>query len=148
MLRRLLLALWLLAAPLPAPAQLAKLCPADARTAGRATLHNEDKRTVGEIFGLVPGAAAVEFATSDWTGRRDALDARIDEVLRARPRSLAPQVIWAESADLRSDTFSAALRRVDGSAARLTVSGPQVCVRDAQGDHWFFRNESAELWSD
>jgi hypothetical protein len=145
---RLLIAVCALAAPLPALPQLAQLCPADARTAGRATLHNDGKRTVAEIFGLVPGGAAIEFASPDWTGRRDALDTRIEEVLRARPRFLAPQIIWAEGADLRSDTFSAALRRAEGGGARLTVSGYQVCVRDGNGDHWFFRNVSADVWSD
>ena len=137
-----------LAVPAPAPAQLSKLCPADARTAERATMHNAGKRTVAEIFGVTPGAAAIEFASADWTGRRDALETRIEELLRARPRALAPQVTWAEAADLRSDTFSAALRRFDGGAARLTVSGDQVCVRDASGDHWFFRNVLAEVWSE
>jgi hypothetical protein len=132
----------------PAPAQLTRLCPADVRTAERATMHNAGKRTVAEIFGVGPGAIAIEFASSDWTGRRDALESRIEDVLRSRPRALAPQVGWAEAADLRSDTFTAALRRFDGSAARLTVSGDQVCVRDAAGDHWFFRNATAELWSD
>lgn len=145
---RLLVALCVLAVPATALPQLAQLCPADARTAGRATLYNEGKRTLGEIFGLLPGGAAIEFATSDWNNRRDALDARIDDVLRVRPRSLAPQIIWAEAADLRSDTFSAALKRTDGGSARLTVSGSQICVRDASGDHWFFRNQSDELWSD
>jgi hypothetical protein len=142
------LAACLLVAPAPAAAQLAKLCPADARTAERATMHNAGKRTLAEIFGLAPGAAAIEFATPDWTGRRHALDSRIEEVLRARPRAHAPQVTWAEAADLRSDTFSAALRRLDGGGARLTVSGEQVCVRDANGDHWFFRNVLAEVWPD
>lgn len=137
-----------LVAPAPAAAQLAKLCPADARTAERATMHNDGKRSVAEIFGLAPRAAAIEFATPDWSGRRDALDSRIEKVLRARPRALAPQVTWAGAADLRSDTFSAALRRLDGGGARLTVSGDQVCVRDANGDHWFFRNMLAEVWPD
>jgi len=137
-----------LAAPVPAAAQLNRLCPADARTAERATLHNAGKRTVAEIFGVAPGAVVIEFASPDWTGRRDALESRIEEVLRSRPRALAPQVAWAEAADLRSDTFSAALRRLDGGAARLTVSGDQVCVRDASGDHWFFRNVLADVWSD
>ena len=141
-------ALWLLAAPLSALAQLAQLCPADARTAGRATLHNEDKRTLAQIFNLTGDGAAVEFASPDWTGRRDALQARIEEVLRARPRVLAPQIVWAEGADLRTDTFSAALRRLDGAAARLAVSGYQVCVRDASSEQWFFRNVPADLWSD
>jgi hypothetical protein len=146
---RVLIALCALSVPFAALPQLTQLCPADARTAGRATLYNEDKRTLGEIFGVVPGAAtALEFATNDWNGRRDAVDTRIDEVLRTRPRSLAPQVIWAEAADLRSDTFSAALKRADGGSARLTVSGSQICVRDASGDHWFFRAQSDDVWSD
>ncbi len=145
---RLLTALCLLAAPIAALAQLTQLCPADTRTAGRATLHNEGKRTLAEIFGLLPGGAALEFATADWSGRRDAVDSRIEEVLRARPRALAPQVVWAEAADLRSDTFSAALKRADGGSARLTVSGNQVCVRDGAGDHWFFRTSTDDLWSD
>jgi hypothetical protein len=145
---RLLVTLCALAMPVTALPQLAQLCPADARTAGRATLHNEGKRTLAEIFGLVPGALAIEFATGDWTGRRDALESRIDEVLRTRPRSLAPQIIWAEAADLRSDTFSAALKRAEGGSARLTVSGSQICLRDASGDHWFFRNGSDDVWSD
>ena len=148
MARRWLIALYFLAVPAPALPQLAQLCPADARTAGRATLHNEGKRTLGEIFGLLPGGAAIEFATSDWNNRRDALDSRIEDVLRVRPRSLAPQVIWAEAADLRSDTFSVALKRADGGSARLTVSGNQICVRDGSGDHWFFRNVSDDTWSD
>ena len=137
-----------LAAPVLAQAQLAKLCPADARTAERTTQHNAGKRTLAEIFGLAPGAAAIEFASADWTGRRDALESRVEEVLRARPRALAPQVLWAEAADLRSDTFTAALRRFDGGTARLTVSADQVCVRDASGEHWFFRNVLSEVWSD
>ena len=146
---RFLIAACALTVPVTALPQLTQLCPADARTAGRATLHNEGKRSLGEIFGVTPGApTAIEFATADWSGRRDALDSRIDEVLRTRPRSLAPQVIWAEAADLRSDTFSAAVKRAEGGSARLTVSGNQVCVRDASGDHWFFRNVSDETWSD
>jgi len=145
---RWLIALYFLAVPSAALPQLAQLCPADARTAGRATLHNEGKRTLGEIFGLLPGGAAIEFATSDWNNRRDALDTRIEDVLRVRPRSLAPQVIWADAADLRSDTFSVALKRAEGGSARLTVSGNQICVRDGSGDHWFFRNLSDDTWSD
>jgi hypothetical protein len=35
-----------------------------------------------------------------------------------------------------------------GAAARLSVSGYQVCVRDASADHWFFRNVAPDLWSD
>jgi hypothetical protein len=58
MTRRWLIALYFLAAPSAASAQLAQLCPADARTAGRAAIHNEGKRTVAEIFTLVPGGAA------------------------------------------------------------------------------------------
>ncbi len=145
--RDLFLALCLLA-PHAGRAQLAQLCPADARTAGRATLHNDAKRTLAEIFDLEPGAALVEFASPDWSGRRDDLQGRIDEVLRSRPRFLAPQIIWAEGADLRSDTFTTTLRRTDGAAARLSVSGYQVCLRDANGEHWFFRKVPLDLWSD
>jgi hypothetical protein len=94
------------------------------------------------------GAAIIEFASPDWTGRAADLQRRVDELLRVRPRSLAPQIIWSEAADLRSDTFTAALQRADGATLRVTVSGYQVCVREAGGDQWFFRNTATDLLSD
>jgi hypothetical protein len=145
--RVLVVALCLLA-PQGGRAQLAQLCPADARTGARATMPNDAQRTLAEIFDLESGAAVVQFASPDWSGRRGDLQRRIDEVLRSRPRFLAPQIIWAEGADLRRDTFTATLRRTDGAAARLSVSGYQVCLRDANGDPWFFRKVPIDLWSE
>ena len=145
--RILFVALCLLA-PHAGRAQLAQLCPADASAAGRATLSNDAKRTLAEIFDLRLSAAVVEFASPDWSGRREDLERRVDEVLRSRPRFLAPQIIWAEGADLRRDTFTTTLRRADGAAARLSVSGYQVCLRDASGEHWFFRKVPLDLWPD
>jgi len=142
------LAVLALAAPLAARAQLSQLCPADVRTTSRATMHNEAKRTVAQIFDIAPAEPILEFATPDWTGGKDAVQKRVAEVLAARPRFLAPQIVWAEGADLRSDTFTALLRRGDGAPTRLTVSGYQVCVRDPGGEHWFFRNVAGDLWSD
>ena len=129
-------------------AQLTQLCPREAGAPGRAALQNDAKRTLAEIFDLRPGAAVVEFASPDWSGRRRDLVRRVDEVLRSRPRFLAPQIIWAEGADLRSDTFTTTLRRADGAGARLSVSGYQVCLRDANGEQWFFRKVPADLWPD
>ena len=140
------IALSILAVPSDALPQLAQLCPADARTAGRATLHNEGKRTLGEIFGLLRRRRhRVRHLGLEQPARRPRLAHR--GRLR-RARSLAPQVIWAEAADLRSDTFSVALKRADGGSARLTVSGNQICVRDGSGDQWFFRNVSDDTRSD
>jgi hypothetical protein len=143
--RILVVALCLLA-PHDSRAQLTQLCPTDLRSAARAALYNDAKRTLAEIFDLQAGAAVIDFASADWTGRRDELRARIDEVLRARPRFLTPQIIWAEGADLRTDTFTTTLRRTDGAAARLGVAGYQVCLRDANGDQWFFRKVPLDLW--
>ena len=137
-----------LLAPQDGRAQLTQLCPADARAAERAPISNEAKRTLAQIFDFQPGAAEIEFASPDWSGRRDELQRRIDELLRSRPRFLAPQIIWSEGADLRSDTFTTTLRRADGAAARLSVSGYQVCLRDANGEQWFFRKVPLDLWSD
>jgi hypothetical protein len=111
-------------------------------------LPNDAKRTLAEIFDLQPGAPVVESASPDWAGRREELERRIDEVLRSRPRFLAPQIIWAEGADLRSDTFTTTLRRTDGAAAQLSVSGYQVCLREAHGEQWFFRKVPLDLWPD
>ena len=44
--------------------------------------------------------------------------------------------------------FATTLRRSDGTAARLSVSGYQVCLRDANGEQWFFRKVPLDLWSD
>ena len=129
-------------------AQFAQLCPREGGAAGRATLQNDAKRTLAEIFDLRPGAAVVEFASPDWSERREDLERRVDEVLRSRPRFLAPQIIWAEGADLRSDTFTTTFRRADGALARLSVSGYQVCLRDANGEQWFFRKVPLDLWPD
>ena len=129
-------------------AQLTQLCPREAGAPGRASLQNDAKRTLAEIFDLRPGAAVVEFASPDWSGRREDLERRVDEVLRSRPRLLAPQIIWAEGAALRRETFTTTLRRTDGAAARLSVSGYQVCLRDATGEQWFFRKVPLDLWSD
>jgi hypothetical protein len=137
-----------LLAPHAGRAQLAQLCPADARAAGRAVMQNDARRTLAQIFDFQPGAAEIEFASPDWSGRRDELQRRIDELLRSRPRLLAPQIIWSEGADLRRDTFTTTLRRADGAAARLSVSGYQVCLRDANGEQWFFRKVPLDLWSD
>ena len=144
--RALFVALCLLA-PHAGHAQFARLCPADAGT-GRAALQNDTKRTVAEIFDLRPGVAGVEFASPDWSGRDDEVKQRVDQVLRSRPRFLAPQIIWAEGADLRRDTFTATLWHADGAAARLSVSGYQVCLRDANGEQWFFRAVPLDLWPD
>ena len=124
----LFVALCLLAAQ-DSRAQLAQLCPADAPIAGRAMLQNDAKRTLAEIFDLQTGTAVVEFASPDWSARRDELQRRVDELLRSRPRFLAPQIIWAEGADLRSDTFTTTLQRSDGAAARLSrrADGPRLC---------------------
>jgi len=137
-----------LLAPHAGRAQLALLCPADPGGAGRAMVQNDARRTLAEMFDLQPGAAEVEFASPDWSGRRDELERRIDEALRSRPRFLAPQIIWAEGADLRNDTFTARLRRADGAAARLSVSGYQVCLCEANGEQWFFRKVPLDLWPD
>ena len=142
----LLVALCLLL-PQAGRAQLTRLCPADPAT-GRAMLQNEAKRTVAEIYGLQGSVVAVEFASPDWAGRGDDLKRRVDQVLGSRPRFLAPQIIWAEGADLRSDTFTTTLRRSDGAVARLSVSGYQVCLRDANGEPWFFRKVPLDLWPD
>ena len=143
--RMLLVALCLLA-PHAGRAQLAQLCPADTRAAGRATLQNDAKRTLAEIFDLQPGTAVVQSASPDWSSRREELERRIGDVLHSRPRFLAPQIIWAEGADVRSDTFTTTLQRSDGAAARLSVSGYQVCLRDAKGEPWFFRKVPLDLW--
>lgn len=94
------------------------------------------------------GAAVVEFVSPDWSGRDNDLKRRVDDVLRSRPRFLAPQIMWAEGADLRRETLTATLRRADGAAARLSVSGYQVCLRDASGELWFFRKVPLDLWPD
>jgi hypothetical protein len=134
-----------LLAPHAGQAQFARLCPSDAGAAGRAMLPNDAKRTLAEMFDLQP-AAVIESTSPDWAGRQEELERRIDEVLRSRPRFLAPQIIWAEGADLRNDTFTTTLRRSDGAAARLSVSGYQVCLRDAHGEPWFFRKVPLDLW--
>ena len=33
-----------------------------------------------------------------------------------------------------------------GAAIRLAVAGYQVCVRDATGSYWYFRNVPGDLW--
>jgi hypothetical protein len=39
-------------------------------------------------------------------------------------------------------------RRIDGAAARLSVSGYQVCLREPNGEQWFFRKVPLDLWPD
>lgn len=135
-------------APHDGRAQLTQLCPGDAGAAGRATMQNETKRTLAEIFDLESGAAVVDFASPDWSGRDDDLKRRVEQALRSRPRFLAPQIIWAEGADLRRETFTATLKRSHSRVARLSVSGYQVCLRDANGEQWFFREVPLDLWPD
>jgi hypothetical protein len=135
---------WLLAAaaallPQLAAGQLAELCPHKASSSE--TVRNEEKRSVAELFRVQPAVPIVTFASPDW--READLQARLAAILRARPRFVAPMIIWAEGADLRRETFSA-----DVGEVRIGASGYQVCVRDPGGRTWFFRNVPVDLWPD
>jgi hypothetical protein len=123
-----------------------RLCPDDSRTSSaQPAARNEERRTLQALLGVVPGALVIQYRSPDWSGPEDvATLAR--ELLGARPRFLSPFVNWAEGADLRRRGFVAQLEGPGGVAIRLAVAGYQVCVRDATGGYWYFRNVPGDLW--
>jgi hypothetical protein len=54
--------------------------------------------------------------------------------------------VWSEGANFRVGSFIGDVRTADGAALRMEVSGYQVCVRDAAGQAWFFRNVPIDVW--
>lgn len=119
-----------------------RLCAKDPRTAAVSALANDERRTLGEMLGIGPAVARVEYRTAEWREMRD-VESHVRELLAARPRELSPILNWAEGADFRRQAFIAALK--DG--VRLEVAGYQVCLRDAKGGYWYFRNVPADLWA-
>lgn len=122
-----------------------RLCADDPGTSPRAEIRNTDKRTLGEILDITRYAVVTRYRSGDWSGSED-VPRRIREILEARPRVLSPFVNWAEGADFRRHAFVATLRTLDGVTARMDVAGYQVCVRDARGAYWYFRDVPIDVW--
>jgi hypothetical protein len=130
-------------APLTRPP--ARLCADDPGTPPRAEIRNTDKRTLGEMLGITRYAVVTRYSSGDWSGSED-VPRRIREILEARPRVLSPFVNWSEGADFARHAFVVTLRTLDGGTARIDVGGYQVCVRDARGAHWYFRDVPLDVW--
>lgn len=112
----------LVTAALAAPA---RLCADDLRQGTElAPWSNEQKRTVSELLKLPP-----------------ADDAEAQKLLAARPRHLSPFVNWAEGVPPGARWI-----RAKAGAARIEAAGYQVCIRDANGRFWYFRNVPGDLW--
>ena len=131
----LLLAAWLGAAWAQAPVPGRRLCADDPRKSADTPVRNDEKRTVGELLGIAPRPIAVEYTTGN------DVEKRLGEILAARPRSLSPFINWSEGADMNRHSFIA---KVD--TARVEASGYLVCIRDARGNYWYFRNVPGDLW--
>jgi hypothetical protein len=116
---------------------LARLCVDDPRKSVATEIRNNDKRTVGELLGIAPGSITIDYRSPDVAD----VENRVREILAARPRALSAFINWSEGADLRSQGFI-----VNVQAARLEVAGYQVCVRDGNGNYWYFRNVPVDLW--
>lgn len=106
---------------------------------------NPDRKTVRDLLGVTPGPVVIQYRSRDWSGPDD-VASLARAILEARPRSLSSFINWAEGADLAHRAFVASLPLLDGAAVRLAVAGYQVCVRDARGKYWYFRNVPIDLW--
>lgn len=122
-----------------------RLCAEDPRRASADALPNSDRLPVRELLGIAARSIVVHYRSADWKAPGDIAD-HVREILEARPRSLSPFINWAEGADLRTRGFVVTVQTVDGASARLEVAGYQVCVRDAKGSYWYFRNVPGDLW--
>jgi hypothetical protein len=107
-------------------------------------MRNDEQRMVGELFGVTTGALVIQYRSPDWSGP-EAIAELASEILGVRPRLLSPFVDWAEGADLRRHGFVARMEAPGGAAVRLAVAGYQVCLRDAKGRYWYFRNVPGDL---
>jgi hypothetical protein len=125
--------------------QPGRLCPDDSRGSADRPARNDEGRTVQELLGVAPGILVIQYRSPDWSGP-EAVASVAGEILGARPRFLSPRVNWAEGADLRRHGFVARMDVPGGAAIRLAVAGYQVCVRDATGSYWYFRNVPGDLW--
>jgi hypothetical protein len=122
-----------------------QLCPDDPRTSTDRPLHNEAKRTVGDILAISAAAVDVGYRSPDWSGS-DAIRERVQAILDSRPRLLSSFLNWSEGANLSREAFVATLRTDGGSAVRVDVAGYQVCIRDAAGRHWYLRTVPGDQW--
>jgi hypothetical protein len=122
-----------------------RLCPDDSRAVARPETRNDERRTAQELLGVAPGTLVFQYRSPDWSGP-EAVASLAREILRVRPRFLSPFVNWAEGADRRHRGFVARMEMPGGTAIRLAVAGYQVCLRDATGRHWYFRNVPGDLW--
>jgi hypothetical protein len=122
-----------------------RLCPDDSRASADPPARNDERRTVQELLAVAPGPLVIQYRSPDWSGP-EAVANLARAILGSRPRSLSPFVDWAEGADLRRRGFVARIGVPGGNAIRLAVAGYQVCVRDATGSYWYFRNVPGDLW--
>jgi hypothetical protein len=125
--------------------QPSRLCPDDSRASSDPPERNDEGRTVQELLRVAPGTLVIQYRSPDWSGP-EAVASLAREILGARPRVLSPFVNWAEGADLRRHGFVATMDVPGGAEIRLAVAGYQVCVRDATGRYWYFRNVPGDLW--
>ncbi len=122
-----------------------QLCASDARTSSHTGIRNDDKRTLGEIFGIAPRSIVIQYRSPEWNSPED-VARHTREILEARPRFLSTHINWSEGADLRRHAFITTVQLRDGTSARLEVAGYQVCMRDTGGRYWYFRNVPIDVW--
>ena len=122
-----------------------QLCAGDPRTSGHTSIRNDDKRTLGEILGIVRHSILIQYRSPEWNSPEDVAH-RAQEILAARPRFLSAHINWSEEADLRRHAFVTIVQLPDGTSAQLEVAGYQVCMRDTGGRYWYFRNLPLDLW--
>ena len=122
-----------------------QLCAGAPRTSSHPGIRNDDKRTLGEIFGIARNSIVIQYRSAEWNSPEDVAH-RAREIIEARPRFLSAHIIWSEGADLRRHAFVTMVQLPDGTSARLEVAGYQVCMRDTGGRYWYFRNLPLDLW--
>jgi hypothetical protein len=122
-----------------------QLCAGDPRTSSRTGIRNDDNRTLGEILGIALHSFVIRYRSPEWNSPQDVAH-RAQKILEARPRFLSAHINWAEGADLRRHAFITMVQLPDGTSAQLEVAGYQVCMRDAGGRYWYFRNVPLDLW--
>ena len=122
-----------------------QLCAGDPRTSSHTGIRNDDKRTLGEIFGIALHSIVIQYRSPEWNSPEDVARSA-QEILEARPRFLSARIHWSEGADLRRQAYITIIQLPDGSSVQLEVAGYQVCMRDTGGRYWYFRNVPIDVW--
>lgn len=104
-------------------------------------MENDDKRVLSELLELLDPLVQIEYRSSDWKGAT-AAERRVREVLKLKPRYLAPAPLWADGEMFGRTNIIAVLGST--GTTKFEIVGTKVCVKDTTGRFWFFR--TGDVW--